>query len=44
MSKRKTQETPKGEEIPVPKRGEFMKNLRKVAKKPKKSPPDDAEK
>ena len=33
----KTQRTSKGTKIPVPKRGEFMKNLRKltVAKKPK---------
>ena len=36
MSER-TQKTTKGTEIPVPKRGEFMKNLRKltVPKKPK---------
>ena len=33
----KMQKTPKGEKIPVPKRGDFMKNLRKntIAKKPK---------
>ena len=34
--KDKTQKTPKGKKIPVPKRGDFMKNLRKltIAKKP----------
>jgi hypothetical protein len=26
------QKTPKGQEIPIPKRGEFLSNLRKVAK------------
>lgn len=26
------QTTPKGQEIPIPKRGEFLGNLRKVAK------------
>jgi hypothetical protein len=26
------QKTPKGHEIPVPKRGEFLRNLKKVAK------------
>ena len=26
------QKTPKGHEIPVPKRGKFLRNLRKVAK------------
>lgn len=26
------QKTPKGQEIPVPKRGEFLRNLRKVSK------------
>ena len=26
------QKTPKGQEIPIPKRGEFLRNLRKVAK------------
>ncbi len=33
----KHQKTPKGKEIPVPKRGEFLKNLRKltISKKPK---------
>ena len=34
--KRKLQEpkqkTPKGQEIPIPKRGEFLSNLRKVSK------------
>jgi hypothetical protein len=29
--KPKTQTTPKGTEIPVPKRGEFMRDLAKVA-------------
>ncbi len=27
-----TQKTPKGEEIPVPKRRDFLRNLKKVAK------------
>lgn len=26
------QKTPKGQEIPIPKRGEFLRNLRKVSK------------
>lgn len=26
------QKTPKGQEIPIPKRGEFLSNLRKVSK------------
>ena len=26
------QKTPKGHEIPIPKRGEFLRNLRKVSK------------
>jgi hypothetical protein len=34
MSEKKdTQKTSQGEEIPVPKRGDFTKNLRKIAKK-----------
>ena len=32
MAKSKTQTTPKGEEIPVPKRRDFLKNLKKAAK------------
>ena len=32
----KTQKTPKGHEIPIPKRGDFLKDLKKVAT-PKKS-------
>jgi hypothetical protein len=37
MSEQKQREepkekTPKGLEVPIPKRGEFLKNLRKVAK------------
>lgn len=31
----KTQKTPDGEEIPIPKRGDFLKNLGKIAKPPK---------
>lgn len=27
----KTQKTPQGEEIPIPKRGDFLKNLKKLA-------------
>ena len=40
MSKEKseTQKTPKGHEIPVPKKGEFETALDKVAKPEKKSP------
>jgi hypothetical protein len=42
MSEKK-QTTPQGEEIPVPKRGAFMRDLKKVAKgqrpKPKRSTP-----
>jgi len=30
----KTQRTPKGAEIPAPKRGDFLKNLKKAAKRP----------
>jgi hypothetical protein len=26
------QKTPKGQEIPIPKKGEFLRNLRKVSK------------
>jgi hypothetical protein len=42
MTKEKTQITPKGEEIPIPKRSDFLKNLKKAAtpdkstKRPKK--------
>ena len=32
MSKKKTQKTPKGHEIPVPTKEEFERNLKKVAK------------
>lgn len=35
-----TQETEQGQEIPVPKRGDFFRDLRKVAKADKK-PSDD---
>ncbi len=37
MAEKKTQKTPKGYEIPVPKRSEFIRDLKKVAKA-KKSP------
>jgi hypothetical protein len=34
MSEKKdTQKTPEGKEVPIPKRGDFTKNLRKIAKK-----------
>jgi hypothetical protein len=33
----KNQKTPKGHEIPVPKRGDFFKDLKKVATPEKKS-------
>ena len=46
--KEPTQKTPKGKEIPVPKREEFMENLRRVSKvdepKPKDSEASDTEK
>jgi hypothetical protein len=32
-----TEKTPKGLEVPVPKRSEFFANLKKVAKVPKRS-------
>ncbi len=32
--KQPTEKTPKGHEVPVPKRGEFFSNLKKIAKKP----------
>jgi len=38
---KKTQKTPKGYEIPVPTKGEFIKNLEKTAKK---SPPNSTKK
>jgi hypothetical protein len=34
-----TEKTPKGYEVPVPKRGEFFANLKKVAKVGKRSAP-----
>jgi hypothetical protein len=37
VEKEPTQKTPKGHEIPVPKRGDFLRNLKKVVKR-KKSP------
>lgn len=39
----KTQKTPKGHEIPVPKRGDFLRNLKKAAKG-KRSTPDRSDK
>lgn len=36
---RPTEHTPKGLEVPIPKRSEFLENLKKIAKpKPKGSP------
>jgi hypothetical protein len=35
-SKRKPQETPAGYKIPVPKRGDFIRDLEKAAEKPPK--------
>ncbi len=35
-----TQETDKGLEIPIPKKGEFLRNLKKVTKKPQPSSTD----
>ena len=43
MADKKKQKTPKGHEIPVPKRGDFMRDLKKVAKG-KRSTPDRANK
>ncbi len=37
MAGQRKQKTPKGHEIPVPKRGDFLRDLKKVAKA-KKSP------
>ena len=37
MAEKKTQKTPKGHEIPVPKRKDFDAMLNKVAKAPKRS-------
>lgn len=34
--KQPTERTPKGYEVPIPKRGEFFDNLKKVAGKPEK--------
>ena len=39
MSDKKTQKTPKGYEIPIPKRGDFDAILDKVAKPAKRSTP-----
>ncbi len=41
--KRPKQKTPKGHEIPIPKRSEFIRDLKKVAK-PKRSTSDSAKK
>ena len=35
MSEEKTQKTPQGEEIPIPKRGDFLGNLGKIVKRSK---------
>lgn len=44
-SDRPTERTPKGLEVPVPKRGEFFDNLKKIAKpKPKPSATDGPKK
>ena len=41
----KTQKTPQGEEIPIPKRGDLLKNLRKlVGRKPNRSTPGSPKK
>jgi hypothetical protein len=32
MGKEPTQKTPKGQEIPIPKRSDFIENLKKAAK------------
>jgi|GEM_PF-6700739 len=41
--KRRKQRTPTGHEIPVPTRGEVMRDLQKVANPPKPAPDDDSE-
>ncbi len=40
----KTQTTPKGEEIPVPKRKDFLKNLKKAAAPKESAPPNSPKK
>ncbi len=41
----KTQKTPQGETIPIPKRGDFLKNLKKlVGRKPDDSAPSSPKK
>ena len=35
----KKQKTPKGEQIPIPKRGDFFKNLKKAATPPSRHRP-----
>ena len=42
--KKQTEHTPKGLEVPVPKRGDFFANLKKVAKVRKNSTPRSAQK
>jgi hypothetical protein len=42
-NKRPSERTPKGAEVPVPKRAEFFANLKKVAKVGKLSTPDDGD-
>jgi hypothetical protein len=37
--KQRTEQTPKGHEVPVPKRSDFFANLKKVAKVGKRSTP-----
>ena len=34
MNDEKTQKTPRGEEIPIPKRGDFLKALKRIVQKP----------
>ncbi|CAN5882570.1 hypothetical protein BH24ACT15_BH24ACT15_05530 [soil metagenome] len=41
QQERPSQRTPKGHEIPVPKRGDFMRDLRKAAKTKGESDSDD---
>jgi len=38
MNREKKQRTPKGEEIPIPKRGDFLRNLKRVSKVGKSGP------
>jgi hypothetical protein len=44
MADEKTEKTPKGLEVPIPKRNTFLDNLKKVAKPDKDSAPNSPKK